>query len=549
MTTETIGSARRDKVWDFSPRNGAILLFVIGIVHRALQIWLMWPALSRQIDFMVGVQVQTMLPEVVMRNHPWWGLWYLQQTPPLSYMVWVVEMALFHDPYWIAVSCLMFQGTLASATAAAMALLLWRLGVRFIWAFAVSLVFLLAGGLIVIEYHTMGQMWHDLMAMLLTVLTGHVGLTLSRRITTRSSFLLGVYSGLLVLTRATFSFFAPFMAVWLLLVGAWRKPAALLAFLAPVVVMQGSWVLKNYLAFGYVSTSTSSWGGANLYHGEVARRGPTEFKQWIAGHKPLCPSPWYEMTVDMPPHSAIFYFIPVEWPADKLPPEVAAKDALVAERRGAEASWDTLAGALWSQCLMKEFAGYWQHRPALVAKEWWMSYQIFWQPIGQYAVNQPITLQRDVGQYSNGLNLLRNIQDAFGELTGDYLMLQRKITLAPLTRADYVAVPVLALPVLPDLIAALNFIVLHSLPLLLLVRWVRGYRTPFPAGFWFLGLLYAYAAGFSCLGEYSENMRYRLEIEPVIWILSTIIVIEWARVILFRRAGDRAAAVGNAAPA
>ncbi len=93
----------------------------------------------------------------------------------------------------------------------------------------------------------------------------------------------------------------------------------------------------------------------------------------------------------------------------------------------------------------------------------------------------------------------------------------------------------IALPVLPELISALNFVVLHSLPILLLVRLLRGYRVPFPPGFWFLAILYAYAAGFSCLGEYSENMRYRLEIEPVIWILSIVVAIEWGRVLRFRR--------------
>jgi hypothetical protein len=401
----------------------------------------------------------------------------------------------------------------------------------------------------VIEYHTMGQMWHDLMAMLLTVLAGHVGVTLSRRLTARSAFLLGLYAGLLVLTRATFSFFAPFMLAWLLLLGAWRRPALVLAFVAPVVLMQGGWTLKNYLAFGYVSTATSSWGGANLFHGEAARRGPGEFHEWIAGHQPLCPSPWYEMTVNMPASSAIFFFIPDQWPEGKLPPEVVAKDAEIAARRGARAEWDTLAAALWSQCLMKEFSRYWVHRPALVLKEWWMSYQIFWQPIALYAVNQPISLQPDIPQYSAGLNLLRNIHDALGELTGHYVMLQRRITLAPITAADYVTVPMISLPVLPELVSAVNVVILHSLPLLLVVRWMRRYRVPFPPGFWFLSLLYAYAAGFSCLGEYSENMRYRLEIEPVIWVLSIMILIEWGRVLLPRRAADRQSSERPGAPA
>jgi hypothetical protein len=538
--------AAEGTVLGLSPRRAALVLFGIGILHRALQIWLIWPALSRQIEFTIGVEVQTMLPEITMRSHPWWGLWYLQQTPPLSYMVGVVVAALFHNPYKIAVFCLMMQGTMASATAASMALLLVRLGIAARWAFLAAFIFLMAGGMITIEYHTMGQMWHDLMAMLLTVLACHVGVTISRRLTAGAAFDLGIYTGLLVLTRATFSFFAPFMAAWLILMGAWRKPMTLLAFIAPVLVMQGGWVLKNYIAFGYINTATSSWGGANLYHGEVVRHGSTEFHDWIANHKPLCPEPWYDLTVNMPPTSTIFYFLPSQWPEGKLPPGVVAKDAEVAARRGAVAGWDTLADALWSQCLMKEFSAYWLHRPALVAKEWWQSYQLFWHPIGQYAVRQPLTLQPDQTEYSFGLNLARSIRDAFREYHAHYLLLQRKITLDPITKADFVRVPMISLPVIPELIAALNFITVNSLPLLLLVRWAAGRKTPFPTGFWFLVLAFAYAAGFSCLGEFSENMRYRLEIEPVIWILSLLIAIEWVR--LARGWWASRSAIGTAIP-
>ena len=120
MASEVGGSARRGAagggtIWGLPAGRAALILFAVGILHRALQIWLIWPALSRQIGFTVGVQVQTMLPEITMRTHPWWGLWYLQQTPPLSYLVGVLVMGLFHDPYWLAVSCIMMQGALASA--------------------------------------------------------------------------------------------------------------------------------------------------------------------------------------------------------------------------------------------------------------------------------------------------------------------------------------------------------------------------------------------------------------------------------------------------
>lgn len=509
-------------------RLGSLGLFAIGLIHRTVQLLLLWPALSKQIIASAGNQVPTMLPAVVMRDHPWLGLWYLQQTPPISYGIWATALALFHTPNGLAISCLMLQAALSSATAAAMAVLLWRFGIARWWSFAIALVFLMSGGLLVIEYHTMGQMFHNLLTMLLLVLAGHLGITLSSAPASRPAILLGVCTGLLALTRATFSFFLPVMAAWLLLVGGWRRPGVLVAFLLPALILQGSWTLKNYLAWDYVSSATSSWGGANLYHGEVGRHGPAEFKQWIAGHPPLCRAPWYDLTVHMPPHSAIFYFIPVAWPANTLPPAVAEKDHEALERLGAPTEWNSLAAALWSRCLMTEFGAFWMHRPALLVREWWQSYEVFWHPISQYAVIQPTTLQPEIGVYSPKLNWWRSVRDAFGEVHDRYLMLNRGIKLEPLTRASFVSVPVIALPVLPELISALNFIVLHSLPFLFVVRvWRRGWWTPFPPGFWFLALVYAYAGGLSSIGEYSENMRYRLEVEPVIWVLSVLILREW----------------------
>jgi hypothetical protein len=305
-------------------RRGALLLFVFGVGHRLLQLWLLWPVLSGQILAWAGNQAPTMLPAVIMREHPWWGLWYLQQTPPIPYGIWAIVLNLFHSPYAIAVACIVLQAVLSSLTAVAMALLLRRLRFGSWLSFAIAVVFLLHGDLIVIEYHTMGQMFHNLLTMLLVVLACHQALNLLRRMDARAACLLGVCAGLLALTRATFSFFWPVMLVWLILAGAWRRPAVVLAFLLPVLVLHGGWMVKNRVALGHWSSSTSSWGGANLYHGEVLRNGPEQFRQWITEHKGLCPSPWYELTVDMPPKSAIFYFIPLEWP-DSVPADIVER--------------------------------------------------------------------------------------------------------------------------------------------------------------------------------------------------------------------------------
>ena len=508
-------------------RRWAVLLFVFGVGHRLLQLWLLWPVLSGQILAWAGNQAPTMLPAIIMREHPWWGLWYLQQTPPIPYGIWAVVLNLFDSPYGIAVSSILLQAVLSSLTAVAMALLLRRSGFGNCLSFAIAVVFLLHGDLIVIEYHTMGQMFHNLLTMLLVVLACHQALNLLRRMDRRAAFMLGLCAGLLALTRATFSFFWPVVLVWLILAGAWRRPAVVLAFLLPVLVLHGGWMAKNRVALGHWSSSTSSWGGANLYHGEVLRNGPEQFRQWISERKGLCPSPWYELTVDMPPKSAIFYFIPLEWP-ESVPADMVEKDRLIAQRRGHAAEWDSLVASAWSRCLMREFAAYWLHHPGLVIRQWWQSYQVFWHPIGQYAVIHPSGLKPDTGDYySPALNWGRSLREALGDRMDRYLMLRREITLAPLSPGDFVPVTVIALPVLPKLISALNLAVLHSLPLLLLWQIATTRRIAQPDGFWFMLLVYAYAGGLSSLGEYSENMRYRLEVEPIIWVLSALILRGW----------------------
>jgi hypothetical protein len=508
-------------------RWSAAGLFLFCLAHRLIQLALLWPDLHVQILGSAGNMVPTMLSAQIMTKHPWWGLWYLQQTPPITYGIFAFVLAVAHTPESIALVCLVFQMILSGLTAAAMAMLLWRLNFRAVVALGAALIFLLSGDLLVIEYHTMGQMYHNLLTMLLLVLLCHVGMDLLRAPTVRSAVLMGVIVGLLFLIRATFSFFAPVILVWLLAARGWRKPVLLAAFLAPVVLLQGSWMLKNYVVYGYVSSTSSSWGGANIYHGEVGRHGSLEFHNWIATHPPVCKSPWHELTVDMPPKSTIFYFIPVEWPEDKLPADVIAKDKEAAERRGGQAIWDTFAAERWSTCLFKEFKAYWLHRPRLLIDELWQSYEIFWQPIRQYAVIQPNPLVPDMDVYSHGLNLLKSLEDSLGEITGRHLMLERGISLKPLGPEDFHPVPVIALPAIPSTISILNFLVIHSFPLLLLVRWWRGAPVPFPPVFWLMVVIYFYAGGLSSLGEYSENMRYRLEIEPIIWVLSLLILWQW----------------------
>ena len=507
------------RVW-----TGALSLFLLGIVHRLVQLWVLWPPLARQIANQAGQQDMTLLPAAIMRDHPWWGLWYLEQTPPIPTAIFGLVLAGSNTPVGIGICLIVFQAVLSSATAVVMALLLKRLGFRWTISLILSALLLLSTDLLVIEYQTIGQKFYNTLAMLILTLSGHAALSLARRPTRTPALALGICVGLLAVTRASFAFFWPIALIWVLAVGTWRRPLILAAFMLPICLIQGGWSLKNDLALGYWSLSTSSWGGANLLHAEHWRHGSTEFYEWRIGHPPICERPWQELTVNPPPTK--FFFLPVDWPPGSLPQPVVDKDALIEARRGHPAPLDSFAVAQWSRCLMSQFAAYWEHRPLLAVKEAWQSYMLYWQPIRQFTVFFPL-IKPDMPIYSQKLNWWRGVRDSLRELGGRGFLLQWVPKPEAFKASDFVPVRLLAFPVIPSLIASLNFVLLHSLPFVLVLRLIRGRGAGWPAGFGFLILAYLYQASASSLGEYGENMRYRIEAEPIIWVISFVTLCFW----------------------
>jgi hypothetical protein len=507
--------------------HAVISLFLLGIGHRLAQLALLWPDLRREIVNGVRPLMGALSP-AIMTEHPWWGLWYLQQFPLIPNAILTLINGIAHSPEWIVLDCIGLEMLISSATAAAMALILWRLNFRAGVALGAALIFLLSDDLLMIEYDTFGQMFHNTLTMLLLVLLCLAAPRLHRERTPWQAACMGMLVGLLFLNRASFSFFAPVVLVWLIAMGCWRRPALLAVFLAPIVVLQGGWILKNYLIFGYVSPNSSSWGGANLLQGERLRHGSTEFHDWVASRPGLCASPWYEMTVDPPPGPLPTYLLPTEWPQGLIPKQVMDKDDEIARHRGGHIEqFDTLAATLWSNCAFKEIEAYWLHRPALAIWETWQSYKIYWHPIRQFVVILPAELKPDMELYSSDFNLLKNLENSLDEIGQRHLIMWHPMRFEQLKDSDYRPAPIISLPVIPSTVSVLNFLILHSLPLLLLVRLWTGEKTPFPAVFWFMVMIYVYDAGVSCLGEAVENMRYRLEVEPIIWMLSIMISWHW----------------------
>jgi hypothetical protein len=501
---------------------GASALLFIGIIHRVLQLWLLWPQLAISIMQTTNNQMMQLLPQAMMQEHPWWGVWFLQQAPPIPNVMWAGALALFSAPFNLAIALILLNALFSSLTAVLMALLFYRVGANWWLGLLLSMLFLLGGDLLLLEYHTMGQFFYETLTMLLCVLSCHCALSLVRSGDRRFALYLGLCVAALALSRASFSLFWPVVLLWLCAVGFWRRPLVLAAFLLPVLLLHGGWSVKNYWVHGYWSWSTSSWGGANIQRGERTRNG-LMFNEWMALQPPICPSPWHELTVKPP-----FYFglIPESWGND-LPAQVAERDRYIAEKRGHSADLDSVAAREWSKCLVKEFLYYWQDHPELLIGGTWRSYQVFWLPIRQFSVTQPFPLWPRMDAYAEGIHWSRSLRDAWSEWGGDYSIRQVPIAFELPNVSDYAPVTIIALPFFFSAISALNFALLHSLPLLIACLWYWKVEARWPRGCSFFLLIYCYLAGFTSVVEYGENMRFRIEVEPIIWVMSILIASRW----------------------
>ena len=123
--------------------SSAVALLLIGIMHRVLQLWLLWPQLAISIMQTTNNQMMQLLPQAMMQEHPWWGLWFLQQAPPIPNIIWAGALALFSSPLHLAIALILLNAMFSSLTAVLLALLLHRVGVNWWLALLLSMVFLL----------------------------------------------------------------------------------------------------------------------------------------------------------------------------------------------------------------------------------------------------------------------------------------------------------------------------------------------------------------------------------------------------------------------
>lgn len=496
------------KCWRLSNRLVALLSGLI-LAHRLL----LWGLFGSRIDAVAIANSNWLTWQYLLRDayvdHLGTALWYLQQTPPLPHVVLGLIAKVADWPVAVTRCLYAVQALLTAGTASLLFLVLLQLRCGLIVGFGAALYFGLSIDVYVIELSSLGQLFYENGAMLFAVWSCYALISaLHRRRDGRAAGWHCVGAGTLValcaLTRASFSLmFVPILAFTAVFLG----PRQSLLVLVPVLLFQGGWSLKNDIVYGYLSPNLSSWAGINATV-RMDARGKDAFARLIAtggtGN-----APWM---VDMMREKGY-----QAWSStvlhDYLPEDVIARqDEIQSELDGTNRPENSVGIQMLSSEYLKALRPFILAHPALFWRRFLDAYAVFWQPIADYGAlfMSPITT---VPQHRVLFRRWRVTPTTQARISAG--------TYPNMTITD-VALPALSLAP----IDALSFWCLHLLlPLLLLVDVARLAlrRPPFTSPeLLLLAAVVAYGGVLFNAVEISENMRFRLSVEPEIIALSIV---------------------------
>jgi hypothetical protein len=324
-----------------------------------------------------------------------------------------------------------------------------------------------------------------------------------------------VWVGLLALTRATWSFFwIPGLGLVAWLAGR-RRGRAALAFIVPVLLLQGTWCAKNTWVYGRPTLTTSSWTGFNLMNGLRGAGFAQEFGRYVLAHGD---PPWMAEAVAPGGIARL---------AEILPAQYRERDAALAARWGVP-NWGlntAVAGAFFA-AFERNFTPFALRHPGIVAVKAARAYAIFWQPIANFG-RMYISLFCTPAKTGSALDASGIVgQWMAGELPEPVVRTSGRQIARRFTPV------VIGSPTWLDparlLATVVGVHVLAPLAAVALVRrrWRGVASTPLEdardTALVVCGVLYVYLAVFSSIGEYGENMRFRLGVEPIVWLLTAL---------------------------
>jgi hypothetical protein len=498
---------------------GCLVIGLVGCLHRGALFWHYSGDLRNLVRTHPGWLTWQYLSLPALEGHFWSSILFLQQTPPIPNLILGAFLHAFGWPYGAAWACIALQTAISIASSMLMFRLLCRL-IRpgYLWC-AVALGFLLSTDLVVLEYNALGQTFYENLTMLLLLLLVDACLRLrGSEGQPRGVLWIGLLTAGLALTRASFSYF--FVIPLLFLAASSVPKRQLLWFLLPVVLLHGGWMLKNHAVYGTLSPSTSSWQGMNFANG-LLRAGQGEaFRASILSDRERLPAFFSNM---------IQQEGLVHWHTNNLerhlPAEVRRREADIQQRlAGTNRPENSIGQRLVSDLYLQAYLRFLVREPSAVASKFLASYTIFWQPIRNYGIQflglffvQPVVLDpfridRIIAGFANGS------------------LPERQLVLVEDTPRGKIGMParLFTIPYFPTVMLMLNILVIHlGLPILLAVTAIRRRGPGLPPGGCLIAVIFLYAAFVYNLAEHLENMRFRLNVEPLVWILSAVVLARW----------------------
>lgn len=483
-------------------------------------------ALFRANAHWITVQLQA---RAALDAQPLESLFFLQQAPPVP-NAWVA--ALLQILPWPAGVGWALVATQALCTLA-VAFLLVDVARRLApyWAAtALGLLWIFSPDVVVLEVTGMGQTFYENLAVLGVLASVHAFLRWCETGRRGWAVALGVVLGLLALTRSSYGFYSlPVLAMMTLWAAA--RPSAggagndpdrsralrqVLVCAAVALSLQGAWSLKNLAVFGHWTWPASTWGGASLA-ASIERTGagdalvrsieaepgryPAWFLSFVAGHGA---EPWSLGWRD----------------ATFCPADAREHDRRVARHlHGENRPENTQCLRLVSQAFGDASVRFLLRHPEALARKLKLGYATYWFPLryhgGQYlslfstdwAVERALRPWRSAAQLLDG-ELPEDAWVHSGTWPDTSRRPARLFTLDRLATAWWLV----------------EIVVLHLVTpwVLLAVLWRLVRRRSLPAHdvlVLFLAMTFAYSAGLHNLAEFGENMRFRWNVEPVIWLL------------------------------
>jgi len=490
------------------------LLIVVGLAHRCLLFAYYFDDIALMVQANPDWLTWQYLTLPALRDHLADSLLYLQQTPPLPQLFLGIALKVLSWPAEVSYFLLLSNG-LISIIAAVM---LYRLGACLtqmrLLSLGIALLFLLNADLVVIEYNSLGQTIYENSCMVWVLMFVMGGVQLSTGNSVRGTVLMSVATALLILTRSAYTYF--FVAPLILLLLA--RPAPLktcLAIMAAVwLATHGAWTLKNYLVYDRVSLSTSTWQGANLAKGLVSTGFEQPFREHILRNEYGAPD-WFVDHIRSAPTLPVWG----EGAWKRLPGPVRQRSKAIDARLGGTNRWEnSVALAEYVRHFEPAYTSFALENPSIIATKLYRSYELFWVPIRYYG-----GLYLSLFEVDWVIKRSLSVPAILRHWVAGQLPEAQRIVVG--THGDLVARPatLFTIDLFSPLVAILALVAVHLfLPYQCIkAAWLSIRQCTVTTGlltYLGLGLVIAYSTFVFVLVEHGENMRFRLSIEPVIWL-------------------------------